>query len=107
LVSLVPAALDAFDPHPPASSTTIASPSEGWGVDPGNDVAVDYPPPIPDPATDPIRRFVIVTQEPECPRYMDLLHGDLARPDAQENTAALHALRHDAQHISDEVLRHL
>lgn len=57
-----------------------------------------------DPAPDIIRRYVIVTSEPEAARYLDLLHGNFTRLPAQECTQFLQALGHDARHISDAEL---
>ncbi|MEN3615427.1 DUF6000 family protein [Plantactinospora sp. ZYX-F-223] len=65
---------------------------------------MDYLPPIPDPADGTIRRYVIVASEPRCPRYLDLLHGNLGGQDAPKNVSTVDALRQDARRISDEEL---
>jgi hypothetical protein len=60
--------------------------------------------PMHDPALNTIRRYVLVTPDPETPRYLDLLHGNFTRLPAQERTRFLQALGHDARHISDTEL---
>lgn len=93
---------------------------------------MDYPPLLPDPGTNSIRRYVIATPSPEDRsdqfadprsrgvRYAELLSlaaalrrrhrrsdGNFVRLSSPENTAFLRNLRRDAQRISDEELTFL
>lgn len=66
---------------------------------------MSFPPPLPDPATDAIRRYVIGGAKRG--RYLKLLGGNFVRLQAEERATYLQELGRDARQVTDAELEFL